>query len=159
MIIKLDELNFQKRIDFSYEVKKDENLDNRILDLKNTVATGYIIQNSNNNLELYVSLKGTMVITDSITLEPVDYSFATDILENDEEIKENYPDCINFSKNTLDLKKILWQNIVLEVPMSFTTQEDAKLKGNGWELISGDKKSTEIDPRLKKLEDILKGDD
>ena len=36
----------------------------------------------------------------------------------------------------------------------------ANLKGEGWELVSDENKtSDEIDPRLKKLEDLLKGDD
>ena len=72
----------------------------------------------------------------------------------------NYLDCYEKMQNTLDLKQLLWQNIVLEVPISYTLNNDANLKGNGWELIN-DKNivKDEIDPRLKKLEDLLKGDD
>ena len=158
VIINLDELNFKNRIDFCYEVKKDADLDKRILDL-NAKALGSLSLNDNNDIKLDLTFSGTMYIADSITLNKVPYEFSSHIEENYDEITENYPDCIDFSQNTLDLKKILWQNIVLEVPISFTLQEDALLKGNGWELISGDKKSTEIDPRLKKLEDLLKGDD
>ena len=100
-----------------------------------------------------------MLIEDSISLELVPYEFNIDIEENLETIEENYEECYEKGKNTLDLKKILWQNIVLEVPISYSMVSDAELKGNGWELINEDRKVEEIDPRLKKLEDLLKGDD
>ena len=159
MIINLDELNYKNKIEFSYSVLKDDDLDRRIHELKNALVEGVITSNDNGGIELNCEFRGTMMIEDAITLELVPYDFSLNILENYDEIVENYQECIDFSKNTLDLKKILWQNIVLEVPISFTIRADAKLKGNGWELISGEKKSTEIDPRLEKLEDLLKGDD
>ena len=43
--------------------------------------------------------------------------------------------------------------------MRFTKVKDAHLKGNGWELINEKDQKDEIDPRLKDLEKLLKGDD
>ena len=41
--------------------------------------------------------------------------------------------------NTIDLSEILWQNIVLEVPLRFTKVTDLdEFKGEGWKLLSED---------------------
>ena len=49
---------------------------------------------------------------------------------------------------------ILWQNIVLEVPISITKEKDAHLSGEGWELKNEEDKET-IDPRLAELSKLL----
>ena len=96
-------------------------------------------------------------------LEKVPYKFTIKLDDSLEEITENSFDYDKNMQKTLDLKQILWQNIVLEVPISYTVCKDANLKGVGWEFKSANVKSKEekeeIDPRLKKLEDLLKGDD
>lgn len=158
MIINLNELNIKDEINFNINVEKNDDLDKRIYDLKNANAFGKIYTNTSGEVLLECNFVGTMFITDSISLEIIPYDFEINIEENLEDLKENYQDCYSFSKNTLDLIKVLWQNIVLEVPISYTKVVDANLKGNGWELLNEEKKS-DIDPRLKKLEDLLKGDD
>ena len=158
MIINLNELNIKDEINFNINVEKNDDLDKRIYDLKNANAFGKIYTNTSGEVLLECNFVGTMFITDSISLEIIPYDFEINIEENLEDLKENYQDCYSFSKNTLDLIKVLWQNIVLEVPISYTKVIDANLKGNGWELLNEEKKS-DIDPRLKKLEDLLKGDD
>ncbi len=160
MLIKLNELNYQKEINIDYEVFKDDDLDKRIIDLKNSRVVGRIYLNSNNDINMELKFVGTMIIKDSITLEDIPYDFSINIEENLESIEENYDNCYENVQNTLDLKQLLWQNIVLEVPISYSLNGDANLKGNGWELVNEDNKTVDsIDPRLKKLEDLLKGDD
>ena len=56
-------------------------------------------------------------------------------------------------KNTLDIMGILWENIVLEVPISISTSENTFQEGNGWELVEEKKES--IDPRLAPLRKLL----
>ena len=91
---------------------------------------------------------------DSITLDPIDYPYnfhINEIISSDnEEIKEYYQN----SKNTLDIMPILWQNIVLEVPISITKEKDAHLSGEGWELKNEEDKES-IDPRLAELSKLL----
>ncbi|MBQ8901987.1 MAG: hypothetical protein IJY87_02845 [Bacilli bacterium] len=159
MLFELDELSNKRSLEFAYDVLKDNEIDKRIYDLKNARTNGRIYLNSVDEVVLECNFCGTMLIEDSISLELVPYEFNIDIEENLETIEENYEECYEKGKNTLDLKKILWQNIVLEVPISYSMVSDAELKGNGWELINEDRKVEEIDPRLKKLEDLLKGDD
>ena len=87
-----------------------------------------------------------MILKDSYTLELVDYPFNIDIEENIKISKNN--------KNILDITEVLWQNIVLEVPISFSKNKKLeKSKGNGWEL--KDKNTKKIDSRLAKLTELL----
>ena len=158
MIFNLNELNRYKEINFNEKIEKNDSLDSRIYDLKDALVVGKIYIDNMNDIILECNFSGTMFIQDSISLELVPYDFDINIEEKLEDLEENYQDCYSFSKNTLDLINILWQNIVLEVPISYTKVVDANLKGNGWELLKDEKKS-DIDPRLKKLEDLLKGDD
>ena len=89
-----------------------------------------------------------MVILDSVTNEKVDYDFEFEV---DDEIEEN--GVIN--QNMLDIIELLWQNIVLEVPIRFTKSDAENLSGDNWKVIDGNNK--EIDPRMQKLYELNKG--
>ena len=157
MIIDLNELNYKDEILIDLKVEKDDRLDKRILDLKDTTLKGKIYTNDYNTY-INLNIKGIMHLEDSITLEPIEYPFSIEIDDNLEEIKENFTSCFDNLKNTLDILEFLWENIVLEVPIGYTHNEDAKMSGNGWELGEYDN-NTGIDPRLEKLKELLKGDD
>ena len=126
-----------------------------ILDLKNLHVTGDISLNSVSMLAVNLIITGIMVIPDSVTTEPVDYPFTSKIEEeydiNDEFFLEYYQK----EQNILDIMKILWENIVLEVPMRFTLAKDAHLSGDGWSLGEDKNKDDQIDPRLAKLAELL----
>lgn len=158
MIYNLNELNIKKEILINSEVFIDNSIDKRIFGLNNAFVKGNIYKDVTGDVILKCKFTGNMLIEDSITLDKAPYEFLIDIEENLEDIKENYENCYDKTKNTLDLIKVLWQNIVLEVPISYTKVIDANLKGNGWELNSQEE-NMGIDPRLKKLEELLKGDD
>lgn len=86
--------------------------------------------NYENNIVLNLEVSGNFIIPCQITFEDVVCPFNT-IFET--EIEENT------LKNDffLDLLDILWENIVLEIPMK-VIKEGAKienLQGEGWELI------------------------
>ena len=51
---------------------------------------------------------------------------------------------------------IIWQNIVVEIPMRITCPkcENVKMEGEGWRL-QVKRKKMESDPRLDKLRDLL----
>ena len=73
-----------------------------------------------------------MILEDSISLEEVDYPFSIEIEGILEENSKKL-------QNTLDLIEILWENIVLEVPLKFSKVEDlSQYKGEGWKVISED---------------------
>ena len=88
----------------------------------------------------------------AISLEPIDYPFNIEISEvlgeDDDENVQNEP-------KKLDIMDILWQNIVLEVPISVRKDPDKKynLSGDGWELV--DEEKEKLDPRLAPLLELL----
>ena len=125
-----------------------------ILDLKNLHVSGTVHLNSLSMLVVNLTVTGAMILPDSVTNEPIDYPFTCKIDEefdiNDENLLEYYQK----SQNIRDIMKILWENIVLEVPMRFTKTEDAHLSGDGWSL-GEDKNKDNIDPRFAKLAELL----
>jgi len=86
---------------------------------------------------------------DSVTLEEIPYEFDFII---DDVVDET---CIN-EQNMLDIMELLWENIVLEVPIRYTKSDAEDLKGDNWEVLS-DNKEDKIDPRMQKLYDYYKG--
>ena len=100
---------------------------------------------------LNISLKGKMVLPCSLTLEPVDYPFTLEIEENLNEMMENFKK----TQKTIDILPIIWENILMEIPMKVVSPKakNMKTKGDGWELI------TDSEPKanssLAKLKDLL----
>ena len=135
MNIQLDELfchNTDKIVIDEDILFTEEYGSNDIKKLKEVHFSGFIKESSDTTIKLEGVLTGTMVIEDSISLEDVDYSFLCEIDENLDEILEN-------NQNTIDILEVLWQNIVLEIPLKFTVVEDlSKYQGDGWKVISED---------------------
>ena len=89
-----------------------------------------------------------MVLEDSISLDEIDYSFKAEI---DEEIEEN----LEKSLNVLDITEILWQNIVLEVPLKLTNVDNFdEYHGDGWCLVSEDSIKNTNNP-FSELKDMM----
>ena len=56
---------------------------------------------------------------------------------------ENIEENLEKDENSIDILPILWQNIVLEVPLRFTKVNDlSKYNGDGWKLISEEEASS-----------------
>lgn len=125
-----------------------------ILDLKNLHVSGTVHLNSLSMLVVNLTVTGAMILPDSVTNEPIDYPFTCKIDEEFDINDENFLEYYQKSQNILDIMKILWENIVLEVPMRFTKTEDAHLSGDGWSL-GEDKNKDNIDPRFAKLAELL----
>lgn len=155
MIIDLAKLNLTGEINIDETLTYDKLCykDTQIIELKPVKVEGRIFYNTADEVELDINVNGIMVLPDSITLDPIDYPYSFHvneiISEENEEIKDYYKN----SKNTLDIMPILWQNIVLEVPISITNNEDAHLSGEGWALKNDEEKN--IDPRLAELSKLL----
>jgi uncharacterized metal-binding protein YceD (DUF177 family) len=115
-------------------------------------VTGRVYYSVTNEVVLEASVKGTMVLLDAIDLEPINYPIN---LEISEVLSENDDEKAEKDVKTLDIMDVLWQNIVLEVPISIKKDPDKKydLHGDGWELI--DEESKKVDPRLAPLLELL----
>lgn len=149
--IPLSGVNVDTTVALNQELYKDS----EILSMKEIHLTGNINYDYENNLVINLEATGTFVLEDAITLEPIDYPFTCTIEENIANIAEVCGDFYEKSKNTLDISEILWENIVLEIPIRATnsSSDDLSLKGEGWELVNETKEK--IDPRLAKLTELL----
>lgn len=145
------EINERLKLDASYY----ENTD--IRELSEVEVNGSICDSGNDTFELKLNIKGVMILPCAISLKDVNYPFNIEIDEildpNDEE-NENYLKIIN---NAIDILPIIWQNIVVDIPMKVVSPnlEDIKLEGDGWKLITEDEMNNRIDPRFDKLKDLL----
>jgi len=128
-----------------------------IRSLSDIKVTGSIDSNGDKTYDVKLNISGQMILPCAITLADVEYPFNIEIDEiidpNDEE-SEDYLKIIN---NTLDIMPIIWQNIVVEIPMKVVSPnlDNAKLEGDGWKLLTEEEKMKELDPRFDKLRDLL----
>ena len=117
-------------------------------------AQGKIFYNLSDEIEISLKVTGQMILNDSITLEEIIYPFALEIddiiPENTENLAENY----KIDQNVLDIIELLWENIVLEVPISLTKASNLKLSGEGWTL-NGNKEKE--DSPFNDLNNLFKG--
>ena len=144
MVINLEEIfvNIKDAIIIDEDIVFDKNKYHlpEIKDLKSVHLNGKIELDENEEIVLTGILSGTMTILDSISLEEIDYNFKAELEENLEEIIEK-------DKNSIDIIEILWQNIVLEVPLRYTEVTDySKYSGDGWRLISEEELKKENNP-------------
>ena len=135
------------KLDSDVNIPKELYENTEILELKDLKFSGEL-EIIEGEISIKGLLKGIMVLEESISLDEIDYHFETEI---DEEIEEN----LEKSSNTLDITEILWQNIVLEVPLKLTKVENFdEYHGDGWQLISEDSIENTNNP-FKELKDML----
>ena len=105
--------------------------------LDNIKVKGRAYYSITNEIVFECDVTGVMVLEDSLTLEPVDYPIDIHI---NEVLGENTEENVKNESKTLDIIDILWQNIVLEVPISLRVnpEKDYDMKGEGWELVKED---------------------
>ena len=149
MEIDLTILNNKSKIDVDGKVTfPKEDLEKAgILDMGEITVKGTLTNNE--GYTLYLNIKGKMVLPCSLTLEPVDYPFDIKLDENIDEFIENSKK----TQKTIDILPIIWENILMEIPMRIVNDnEEVITKGDGWELITEEKK---VNPSLAKLKDLL----
>ncbi len=157
MIVNLSEL-YSKGfllIDEVYSFSKEELKDSSILRLDNVNINGNITKNSVDEYIINVEVRGTMVLPCSVTLKPVDYDFCIQIEGNIIQMMTEFNEKFENNQKTLDILPIIWENILMEIPIRIVSDDisDVKTKGEGWELITDDKQM--VNPNLAKLKDLL----
>lgn len=117
---KLNQFPFAFNSVFDYQPKiKDSD---EIYQISLIKVSGKIIQIDLETYQFIYHVEGTMSLPCSLTLEPVDYQ----INEDFDEVYSTKPDDDFYliEKNTIDLEKIVWQNIILSIPIR-VVREDA----------------------------------
>ena len=115
------------------------------------------------NRQLYVdfTIKGQMILPCAVSLENVDYPFTIDSSTVFAFYKpEEDEDVIEVKRDTVDLTPIVFQEIMMDVPMRIVKEgATLKTKGNGWKVLNEEDIQQDedyIDPRLAKLKDYFK---
>ena len=141
MIIDLTKLNSgieeYTTIDLSYSFSKEELKDSEILELNDVKIYGTISKNSLNDYYLDLEISGIMVLPCAVTLKPVNHDFNIKISDNLNELLSEIDKNIKKVENLLDIFPIVWENILMEVPMRVVSSDvsDVPLEGNGWKFI------------------------
>ena len=113
------------------------------------------IYNNDSDYELDIRINGVMTLLCARTLKKVNRPFDIQI---DEIIDENSDNSLEIIQNSLDIFPIVWQNILVDVPLRVLAPDasDEPASGDGWRLITEDTNEEVIDPRLAKLKDYIK---
>lgn len=143
-------------IDEIYSFDKEYISNTDLLELNNIEINGNITKDSLNNLIINLTIQGIMVLPCSITLKPVNRNFNIEISGNLEEIMEEIEENDKKIENSIDILPIIWENILMEIPMKVVSEEakDIELKGDGWRLIT-DEKRENINPEFQKLNKLF----
>ena len=156
----IDLLRLKNNVDKAIEINETltftrEELENTdLLDLKNVLVKGELTKDSMDDINLYLNVTGIMYLPCAITLEKVEHKFEfiiDDKLENVlEEVKNDKK-----IENTIDILPIIWENILMEIPMRVVSPnaKPEKLKGEGWQFVTEPKGN--VNPELEKLKDLL----
>ena len=148
-------------IDIDEDVKVDkEYLDNtEIIDFKKIHIIGSIVKEED-DYNLNVRVYGTMILPCSVSLKPTDYDFDFEIDGNIIELLEEIGKNVKKDEFTLDIFPIIWENILMEIPMRIVNSDiqDVKLEGDGWRVVTDEEKESDesVNPELAKLKDLLK---
>lgn len=137
MIIDLTPINYNQKdeiiINEEVNIEKEKLIDTEIEELKDIYVSGRIYKDSLDDITLELKITGTMIIPCSRTLKPTKYDFETEFEENIEKTKK--------MQKSIDILPIIWENILMEIPIRIISPEaeDLKVEGDGWELITSDK--------------------
>ena len=145
----LNILNVKDQIDINEKIsfpKEDLNKAG-MLDLNEVNINGIL----DNEYNLHLNIQGKMILPCNLTLEPVDYPFDITLDENITELIKNSKK----TQKTIDILPIIWENILMEIPMKIVSPKakNMKTKGEGWELITDSK--SKANNGLAKLKDLL----
>ena len=123
-------IEFDKVVNFTKEDLKNTSI-KKLSDVK---VSGKITKISDYSIDLTMEIKTKMTLEDSVTLEEIEYPVNIQfnrIIDNNEEDEEYY----KILQNTLDILPIVWENIVLEVPLRVVKEEkETIIEGDGWSL-------------------------
>lgn len=130
--------------------------DTTVQDIKDVELSFEIHRDLNQDDILSLECTGNFVLQDARSLNNVLYPFHVEMEDKINEESEFLSEFLKNSKNTLDIMSILWENIVLEIPIAYTESDSLKNQGkkDEWEVVET-KKDEKIDPRLAPLMELL----
>lgn len=133
MNINLIPLNTKGRVDFNSKVEFDRIDIPSVKALKDVFCEGYIIDNGTEEYEICLHITGEVILESAINGSDV----KTDMDIKYEDFIPNLVEKYKNSANSLDILPIIWENILLEIPIRATNENDefASVSGKGWEVL------------------------
>ncbi len=153
-IIRLNN-NIEKSIPINevYSFSKSELSGTDLQKLDNVKIVGELFKNSLGNIELDIDVSGVMVLPCAITLKPVDYPFNIKISGEIDELYSEIDENNKNFKNSIDILPIIWENILLEIPIRVVSDEarnsDINMSGDGWKF------TTNQEEKLSPLSELM----
>lgn len=144
-------------VEITYDFDKEQLEGTDLISLEQVHIVGEITKNSLDEYELSSTITGTMVLPCAITLKPVHVPLHCEIEVNIADFMRETQENSIICENTLDIFPIIWENILMEIPMKVVSEDisDRTLSGNGWKVVSGPVHEQETNPELEKLKDLL----
>ena len=105
--------HFSLELDFSNEAENVEDIQN----IGIALVEGTISRVDDDIFRCVYHLKVDLVLSCSLTLEPVNYSMNFEQEDLIGYANENYDDVVEISGNTVDFKAIVWDNIIVNIPI------------------------------------------
>ena len=130
----IEEVSFNETIEFDDEyIKRTE-----IRSINPVLVSGIIKGTMNDLYTLNMLIEGSMILPCSISLQDVELPFNIEITEILSENIEEDQEYIKIEGNSIDILPIVWQNIVMEIPLKVVSQnlDKRNISGIGWKLIS-----------------------
>lgn len=114
-------------LEFSDVAKYDEYIKGfgDIIRLDDVVYSGQAVCVSDDLYRFYIHIETVMYLEDSRTLDEVSYPIILDVEEvftKDSRFISDDNDYRYIEKNTIDLYDVVWENIILEKPISITKE-------------------------------------
>lgn len=127
-----------------------------LIQLNDVKVDGLITKDSLGN-DLNINVSGIMVLQCSVTLEPINYPFNINISGKLDEIIKETAENLKKNENTIDIFPIIWENILVEIPMKVVSEKakSFQAEGVGWKLITEDEELNKINPELEQLKKLL----
>ncbi len=117
-------------VDEEFEIPCEWYQNTDIVSLKPVKVVGTITFLSEDSILMNITVSSTMILKDSISLEEIPYPFSF-------QMEENIAERLEKDQNDLDILSILWENIVLEIPMHYTQVKNLEqYQGDGWKLMT-----------------------
>ena len=105
--------HFSLELDFSNEAENVEDIQN----IGIALVEGTISRVDDDIFRCTYHLKVELVLSCSLTLEPVNYLMDFEQEDLIGYANENYDDVVEISGNTVDLNAIVWDNIIVNIPI------------------------------------------
>lgn len=138
-----------------YTFTKDQLDGTDVKELNDMHVEGEISLNALEEIYLSLQATGIMIIPCAITLKPVEVPFDV-IIEGDlSEFQEETSEISKNSINSIDILPIIWENILMEIPMRVVSPDAdiSNLHGDGWRVITDEGES--VNSELSKLKELL----